>query len=396
MLRPRAYGLCERGRASARDDRRARDLRHQPPPAARPHLHEPEHPRLSRLCRLLRHGRDDRAHRRIFQARGAGPRGAQAGALSPRPGGWRQVFARRAAQTANGETADLHAEGRQADEPGLREPPGPVRPADHGGRHRAAIPHSKAPPGRDCLALGLEAARRVRRRHLQIHGGAAAPLAPAADLHCQDRAGDENNQDISSLVGKVDIRKLEVFSQGSADAYAVSGGLNRTTQGLLEFVEMFKAPIKTLHPLLTATQEGNYIGSENIGAIPYQGIIMAHSNEAEWQGFKKNRTNEAFIDRICVIKVPYCLRAAEEQKIYEKLLSSSELAEAPCAPSTLEMLARFCVLSRVKPHENSNLYSKMRTYDGESLKDSDPRAKTAQECRDAAGVDEGMEGLSTH
>jgi serine protein kinase len=207
--------------------------------------------------------------------------------------------------------------------------------------------------------------------------------------------GDENNQDISSLVGKVDIRKLEFYSQNDADAYSFSGGLNRTTQGILEFVEMFKAPIKMLHPLLTATQEGNYIGTENIGAIPFQGIILAHSNEAEWQSFKNNRNNEAFIDRICVIKVPYCVRATEERRIYEKLLASSELSEAPCAPSTLDMLARFCVLSRLKPHENSNLYSKMRAYDGESLKDSDPRAKTVQEYRDAAGVDEGMEGLST-
>ena len=207
--------------------------------------------------------------------------------------------------------------------------------------------------------------------------------------------GDENNQDISSLVGKVDIRKLEFFSQNDADAYAYSGGLNRTTQGLLEFVEMFKAPIKMLHPLLTATQEGNYIGSENIGAIPFQGVILAHSNEAEWQAFKNNKNNEAFIDRICVIKVPYCLRATEERQIYEKLLQGSELAAAPCAPGTLDMLARFCVLSRLKEHENSNLFSKMRAYDGESLKDSDPRARTVQEYRDTAGVDEGMEGLST-
>jgi serine protein kinase len=207
--------------------------------------------------------------------------------------------------------------------------------------------------------------------------------------------GDENNQDISSLVGKVDIRKLEFFSQNDADAYSFSGGLNRTTQGILEFVEMFKAPIKMLHPLLTATQESNYIGSENIGAIPFQGIILAHSNEAEWQTFKNNRNNEAFIDRICVIKVPYCLRSSEERMIYEKLLQNSELSENPCAPGTLDMLARFCVLSRLKPHENSNLYSKMRSYDGESLKDTDPRARTVQEYRDAAGVDEGMTGLST-
>ena len=207
--------------------------------------------------------------------------------------------------------------------------------------------------------------------------------------------GDENNQDISSLVGKVDIRKLELHAQNDPDAYSYSGGLNRANQGILEFVEMFKAPIKMLHPLLTATQEGNYIGTENIGAIPFSGIILAHSNEAEWQTFKNNRNNEAFIDRIYVIKVPYCLRVTEEIKIYEKLLNSSELAEASCAPSTLEMLARFSVLSRLRRHENSTLFAKMRVYDGESLKETDPRARSLQEYKDAAGVDEGMDGAST-
>ena len=207
--------------------------------------------------------------------------------------------------------------------------------------------------------------------------------------------GDENNQDISSLVGKVDIRKLEMFSQNDPDAYSFSGGLNRASQGLLEFVEMFKAPIKMLHPLLTATQEGNYVGSENIGAIPFQGVILAHSNEAEWQSFKNNKNNEAFIDRICVIKVPYCLRVDEEQHIYEKLIQGSDLSQAPCAPATMEMLARFSVLSRLRDHPNSSLYSKMRVYNGESLKETDPKAKSMQEYRDQAGVDEGMDGIST-
>ena len=207
--------------------------------------------------------------------------------------------------------------------------------------------------------------------------------------------GDENNQDISSLVGKVDIRKLETLAQSDPDAYSYSGGLNRANQGVLEFVEMFKAPIKMLHPLLTATQEGNYIGTENIGAIPFTGVILAHSNEAEWQTFKTNKNNEAFIDRICVIKVPYCLRVTEEEKIYEKLIEGSELAKVPCAPSTLETLARFTVLSRLNRHENSTLFAKMRVYDGESLKETDPKARSVQEYRDAAGVDEGMEGVST-
>jgi serine protein kinase len=207
--------------------------------------------------------------------------------------------------------------------------------------------------------------------------------------------GDDNNQDISSLVGKVDIRKLEFFGQSDPDAYSYSGGLNLTTQGLLEFVEMFKAPIKILHPLLTATQEGNYVGTESVGAIPFQGVVLAHSNEAEWQSFRNNKNNEALIDRICVVNVPYCLRTNEESAIYKKLLQSSDLSSAPCAPATLDMLSQFCVLSRLKEHENSNLYSKMRVYNGENLKDVDPKAKSMQEYRDMAGMDEGMNGVST-
>ncbi|MDJ0968886.1 MAG: PrkA family serine protein kinase [Kiloniellales bacterium] len=207
--------------------------------------------------------------------------------------------------------------------------------------------------------------------------------------------GDENNQDISALVGKIDIRKLEHYSQNDPDAYSFSGGLNCTTQGMLEFVEMFKAPIKVLHPLLTATQEGNYLGTESFGAFPFQGTILAHSNEAEWEQFKNNKNNEAFLDRICVVKVPYCLRAHEEAQIYEKLLKESELGEASCAPEVLDTLSKFCVLTRLREHENSSIFSKMRIYDGENLKDTDPKAKSVQEYREVAGVDEGMNGVST-
>jgi len=207
--------------------------------------------------------------------------------------------------------------------------------------------------------------------------------------------GDENNQDISSLVGKIDIRMLEQFSQDDPDAYSYSGGLCLANRGLLEFVEMFKAPIKVLHPLLTATQEGNYKGTEGFGAIPFDGIVMAHSNESEWVAFRNNRNNEAFLDRIYTVKVPYCLRVSDEIRIYDKLLAHSSLSQAPCAPDTLRMMAQFAVLSRVKEPENSSLFSKMRVYDGENLKDTDPKAKSYQEYRDYAGVDEGMTGLST-
>lgn len=207
--------------------------------------------------------------------------------------------------------------------------------------------------------------------------------------------GDDNNQDISALVGKVNIRMLEDYSQDDPDAYSFSGGLCKANQGLMEFVEMFKAPIKVLHPLLTATQEGNYNTTEGMGSVPFDGVILAHSNESEWQTFRNNKHNEAFLDRVYIVKVPYCVRVTEEIEIYRKLLKNSSLSGAPCAPDTLDMLAQFSVLSRIKEPENSSIFSKMKVYDGQSIKDTDPKAKSIQEYRDAAGVMEGMDGLST-
>ncbi|MBK7982630.1 MAG: PrkA family serine protein kinase [Candidatus Competibacter sp.] len=242
------------------------------------------------------------------------------------------------------------------------------------------------------------AAKRLREYNGDITKFRVVKLRPSV-LHqiavAKTEPGDENNQDISSLVGKVDIRKLEHFAQNDPDAYSFSGALCRANRGLMEFVEMFKAPIKVLHPLLTATQEGNYNSTEGLSAIPFEGIILAHSNESEWQSFKNNKNNEAFLDRVYIVKVPYCLRVSDEVKIYRKLLTHSSLSASPCAPGTLEMLAQFSVLTRIKEPENSSIFSKMRVYDGENLKDTDPKAKSMQEYRDYAGVDEGMTGIST-
>lgn len=207
--------------------------------------------------------------------------------------------------------------------------------------------------------------------------------------------GDENNQDVSVLVGKTDIRKLEKFQQSHPYAYAYSGGLNRTTQGMMDFAEMFKANIKTLNPLLMATQEHNYNGTENIPAMPYTGIICAHSNEAEWFKFRNDKSNEAFLDRVYIVNVPYCVRVDEEIRIYEKMLAGSSLANAPCAPQTVKSLAEFMVLTRLREPENSTIFAKMKVYNGENVKDTMPMAKPLEEYRDLAGVEEGMTGLST-
>ena len=208
--------------------------------------------------------------------------------------------------------------------------------------------------------------------------------------------GDENNQDISTLVGKVDLRKLDRFPQNDPDAYSYSGALCRGNQGIVELVEIWKAPIKTLHPLLTAVQEQCFTGTEEIGSMPFAGIVIAHSNESEWSAFKENKNNEAFLDRVYTIKVPYALRYEDEVKIYKKMISNSELREKKCAPQTLDMLAQFAVLSRLVPVENSSIFSKLRVYNGESVQEQDVNAKTIAEYRSLAhGKDEGMDGIST-
>jgi serine protein kinase len=164
--------------------------------------------------------------------------------------------------------------------------------------------------------------------------------------------GDENNQDISALVGKVNISKLEQFPQNDPDAYSYSGGLCKANTGLLEFVEMFKAPIKVLHPLLTATQEGNYNATEGT-AQPSLLLAWCWPTPTRPSGrtFRNNKkSNEAFLDRVYIVKVPYCLQCiGRGQEFIEKLLETQLAGRlAPCAPDTLEtMLAQFSVLSRM-------------------------------------------------
>lgn len=207
--------------------------------------------------------------------------------------------------------------------------------------------------------------------------------------------GDDNNQDTSVLVGKTDLRKLDRFSQNHPYSYSYSGGLNRTNQGVLDYAEMFKSNIKVLNPLLMATQDRSYNGTETVPSMPYTGVILSHSNQSEWTNFRNNKTNEAFLDRVCVIKIPYCLRANEEELIYRKMMNGSSLRNVPIAPQTLKMLAQFMVLTRLVEPANSTLNAKMRVYNGEAVKDTMPNAKPIEEYRLAAGVEEGMEGMST-
>jgi serine protein kinase len=201
---------------------------------------------------------------------------------------------------------------------------------------------------RDPEPLGGEAARRVRRRHPQVQDRQAPPQRAQADRRFQDRARRREQPG-----------HLGAGRQGRhPQARDLLAGRSRRVQLLRGPVPGQPGPARVrgdvqgadqvLHPLLTATQEGNFKGTEGFGAIPFDGIILAHSNESEWKTFRNNKNNEAFLDRIYIVKVPYCLRTSEEIKIYEKLLRNSSLAEAKCAPGTLKMMSQFAMLTRLK------------------------------------------------
>ena len=161
---------------------------------------------------------------------GAGPGREEADPLSAGPGGRRQEQHRRAAEAADAGRALLCHQGLA----GERIAAGPVRRRRRRADPRIRIRHPAPLPEPHPQPLGGEAARRVRRRHPQVQGGQAPPQHPQAGGISKTEPGDENNQDISSLVGKVDIRKLETFAQDDPDAYSYSGGLCLANQGLLD------------------------------------------------------------------------------------------------------------------------------------------------------------------
>ena len=211
---------------------------------------------------------------------------------------------------------------------------------------------------------------------------ASQPVGAAPGRDHQDRAGRrEQPGHLARWSARSTSASSSTTSQNDPDAYSYSGGLCLANQGLLEFVEMFKAPIKMLHPLLTATQEGNFKGTEGFSAIPFNGVILAHSQRVGVAQLPQQQEQRGVprphLHRQGAVLPAACRRKC---KIYQKLLANSSLAKAPCAPGTLDMMAQFSVLSRLKEPENSSIYSKMRVYDGETLKDVDP------EGQDAAGV----------
>jgi serine protein kinase len=177
---------------------------------------------------------------------------------------------------------------------------------------------------------------------------------------------DKKSQDISELVGSMDLSKIgEYGAESDPRAFRFDGELNIANRGMMEFVEMLKVDQKFLYVLLTLAQEKN-IKTGRFPLIYADEFLLAHTNETEYRRFLAKEEMEALHDRIIVVKVPYNLSVSDEVKIYEKLVNSSDLSSVHISPYTLYCAAMFSVLSRLKESKNSSLTSmnKMRLYDG--------------------------------
>ncbi len=205
---------------------------------------------------------------------------------------------------------------------------------------------------------------------------------------------DPNNQDTSVLIGSEDISKLDRFSEGDPRILELSGAFNVGNRGMTEFIEVFKNETEYLHTILTATQEKFIPAPGRHGTVYVDTVIVAHSNEAEWRRFKGDHTNEAILDRLVVVKVPYNLRLSEEVKIYEKLLGRSNFQSA-IAPHTLEIASMFAVLSRLEPTNKCDIMTKLRLYNGEQVVEKGKTVKLDPRELQEAAPREGMEGIST-
>jgi len=205
---------------------------------------------------------------------------------------------------------------------------------------------------------------------------------------------DPNNQDTSVLIGSEDISKLDQYSEGDPRVLELNGALNVGNRGIVEFIEVFKNETEYLHAMITATQEKVIPAPGRHGMVYVDTCIIAHSNEAEWQKFKADHTNEAILDRIVVVKVPYNLRLSEEVKIYQKIIRNSDF-RAHVAPHTLELASMFAILSRLEPTSKCDLMTKLRLYNGEEVveKGRTKKIDVAELKEDTKR--EGMNGIST-
>src|SRR5687767_4552682 len=165
---------------------------------------------------------------------------------------------------------------------------------------------------------------------------------------------DPSTADIADLVGSVDLSKVAEFGdEGDPRAWSWSGAVFAASRGLLEMIEILKVKREFLYLLLTLTQEKN-VKVSRFPLIHLDETILAHTNLAEFRKFLQEAENEALLDRMVIVQVPYTLSYKEEARIYRKLTSSTQaFREVHLDPHALHVAAVFGVLTRIAESEES-------------------------------------------
>jgi len=205
---------------------------------------------------------------------------------------------------------------------------------------------------------------------------------------------DANSQDVGVLIGSEDISKLDKYSEDDPRVLSLNGAFNVGNRGIVELVEVFKNEIEFLHTVITATQEKRIPSPGKHDMLYFDGVILAHCNEAEWNKFRSEHTNEAILDRIVKVNVPYILELDQEIKIYEKQLKRSDF-DSHIAPHTLKIASMFSILSRLRYSQKCDILTKLKIYNGEDVIEKGRVKKIdIKDLRDEAR-EEGMDGIST-
>src|SRR3954462_1768968 len=209
-----------------------------------------------------------------------------------------------------------------------------------------------------------------------------------------DAPPDPRTADIADLVGSVGLSKVSEFGDGGAPrAWSWSGSVFAASRGLLEMIEILKVKREFLYLLLTLTQEKN-VKVSRFPLIHLDETILAHTNLAEFRKFLQEPENEALLDRMVIIQVPYTLSYKEEARIYKKLTSSTQaFREVHLDPHALHVAAVFAVLTRMQEGDDREAENvkKARLFAGE---DVEGLAQSEISKIRARNPEEGLSGVS--
>jgi serine protein kinase len=214
---------------------------------------------------------------------------------------------------------------------------------------------------------------------------------------------DENSMDVSLLIGRENLGLIGKYGENDPRVLELDGALNRGNRGIVDLYELNKNPVPLLLPLLSATQEKRYRAPGQHPMLYFDGVLVAHSNETEFERFRSDKRNEALVDRMVPIKFRYPLQVSDQRKILEKVIVreanflSNEGKPAHIAPGTLEVCALFTALTVLRESNKVDPLTKVKLYDGQDVTEQSAREKPVdvRELYEEAGPREGLDGFST-